>query len=212
MIRVLIVDDHHLFGAGLAAIIQQEPDIQVVDIAGTVAEGVDAVDAHMPDIVLMDFNLPDGSGAEATRLILARHPACKVVFLSMSEKEDDLIAAIRSGAVGYLLKNMKPARLIATLRAVQNGESALSNAMTLTLMKELSRRPSAETPSQAALKALTAREQEIFAHLAAGKSNQEIALALHISDNTVKYHVHSILTKLDLKDRKDAARFFNTGG
>jgi len=212
MIRILIVDDHNLFRAGLAAIIGEEADIEVVGQVGTVHEAVEAVRKLRPDIVLMDFSLPDGTGAEATKRIIEENPACKVVFITMSDKEEDLLAAIRSGAVGYLMKNMAPAKLVASLRSVQKGESALSRAMTLRLMKELARTREPETTEDPVLGKLTSREKDVLVEVATGKSNQEIADRLVISENTVKYHVHSILNKLNLRDRKEMTRFAREHG
>jgi two-component system nitrate/nitrite response regulator NarL len=205
--KIIIVDDHVLFREGLASIIRQEPDIEVCALVGTVQEAVDSALRLNPDIVLMDFNLPDGSGAKATRLIIQENPNTKVVFMTMSERDEDLLEAVRSGAVGYLLKNMSPSKLVSALRAVQEGESALSRSMTLKVMKELSRTKTAEPLADPVLGKLTQREKEILVEIASGKSNQEIALSLYISENTVKYHVHSILEKLGLEDRKQAARF-----
>ena len=123
MMRIIIVDDHNLFREGLAAILRQEADIEVVGLVGTVQEAVDAVHTLKPDIVLMDFSLPDGTGAEATRKIIQDYPDCKIVFMTMSDREEDLLAAIRSGAVGYLMKNMTPSKLVAALRSVQQGKA-----------------------------------------------------------------------------------------
>jgi len=210
--RTIIVDDHTLFREGLAAIIRKEPDIEVVGLVGTVQEAVEAVRRLKPDIVLMDFSLPDGTGADATRMIVQEDPRCKVVFMTMSDKDEDLLAAIRSGAVGYLMKNLAPSKLVAALRSVQKGESALSRSMTLRLMKEFSRTKEPEPLGEPALGKLTLREKELLTELAAGKSNQEIAQKLSISENTVKYHVHSILEKLNLRDRKEAASFAREHG
>lgn len=205
--RILIVDDHNLFREGLASIIQREEDIQVVGLAGSVQEAVSTVGLVKPDIILMDFSLPDGTGADATRRILQEYPDCKIIFITMSDRNEDLLTAIRSGAVGYLMKNMAPSKLVAAIRSVHQGESALSRSMTLRLMKELSRSKEAEPSGDPVLGRLTPREKELFLELAVGKSNQEIAQHLHISENTVKYHVHSILDKLKLSDRKEVARF-----
>ena len=179
---------------------------------GTVQEAVTTVLTLRPDVVLMDFSLPDGTGADATRQIIQDYPACKVVFMTMSERDEDLIAAIRSGAVGYLMKNMSPAKLVTALRAVEKGESALSRSMTLRLMAELSRSREPEPAADPALGKLTRREKEVLVELAAGKSNQEIARQLFLSENTVKYHVHSLLDKLNLRDRTEAARFAREHG
>jgi two-component system NarL family response regulator len=157
----------------------------------------------------MDFSLPDGTGVEATRQILHELPECKIVFLTMSEEDDDLFEAVRSGAKGYLLKNMKPGKLVVALRGVQNGESALSRAMTARLMEELSRTRKTEVPQDATL---TLREIDVIRALAAGLSNAEIAKQLFISENTVKYHVHSALGKLGLADRKQLAAYAREHG
>ncbi len=210
--KILIVDDHNLFREGLAAMLRQEADIEVVGLVGTVHEAVAAVRATKPDIVLMDFALPDGTGADATRKILQEYPECKIVFMTMSDRDEDLLAAIRSGAVGYLMKNMSLSKLVVSLRSVQRGESALSRSMTLRLMKELSRTKEPQSLGDPALGGLTPREKDVLAELAAGKSNQEIAQQLVISTNTVKYHVHSILEKLNLRDRKEAAKFAKDHG
>ena len=202
--KIIIVDDHVLFREGLAAIVRSEPDIDVIGQAGTVQEAIEIVLELKPDMVLMDFGLPDGNGADATRAILKEYPACKIIFLTMSEEDENLFAAIRSGAKGYLLKNMRPAKLVSTLRSVQKGESALSRSMTLRLMEELARTKEPQRSGEGD-PTLTRRELEVLRELAAGLSNQEIAERLFISENTVKYHVHSILEKLNLSDRRDAA-------
>jgi len=204
MIRILIVDDHVLFREGLAAIFRSEPDVEIVGMAGTVQEAVETVRRVKPDITLMDFTLPDGTGADATQIILGEYPQNKIVFLTMSEEDENLFSAIRSGAKGYLLKNMQPSKLVAALRSVHEGGSALSRSMTLRLMEELSRTEKSESVRDVTL---THRELEVLRELASGFSNQEIADHLVISENTVKYHVHSILEKLNLSDRKEAASY-----
>ena len=212
MIRTVIVDDHALFREGLASIIQLEPDIEVSGLAGTVQEAVEVVRTLKPDLVLMDFVLPDGTGADATRMVLKEHPDCKIIFLTMSEEDDNLFAAVRSGAKGYLLKNMSPSKLVNTIRSVQRGESALSRSMTLRLMEELSRTKEPERMGDSALAHLTRREMDVLRELTTGKTNKEIANQLYLSENTVKYHVHSILDKLNLPDRRAAAKFAQEHG
>jgi DNA-binding NarL/FixJ family response regulator len=207
--KIIIVDDHVLFREGLAAIIRSETDIEIMGQAGSVQEAIELVKTLKPDLVLMDFGLPDGTGADATRAILKEYPQCKIIFLTMSEEDEHLFAAIRSGAKGYLLKNMRPSKLISTLRSVQQGESALSRSMTLRLMEELAR---TQEPSRTGDPTLTRREMEVLRELASGVSNQEIADHLFISENTVKYHVHSILEKLNLSDRRDAAIYAREHG
>ena len=207
--KIIIVDDHILFREGLAAIIRSESDIEIIGQAGTVQEAIETVKLLKPDMVLMDFSLPDGTGADATRAILKEYPKCKIIFLTMSEEDENLFAAIRSGAKGYLLKNMHPSKLVSTLRSVQKGESALSRSMTLRLMEELAR---TKEPSRTGDPTLTRREMEVLREIASGVSNQEIADHLFISENTVKYHVHSILEKLNLSDRRDAAIYARERG
>ena len=207
--KIIIVDDHVLFREGLAAIIRREPDIEIIGMAGTVREAIELARASRPEIALMDFNLPDGSGVDATRRILEEFPACKIIFLTMSEQDDDLFSAIRSGAKGYLLKNMQPTDLVNAIRSVYEGESALSQGMTLRLMDELSRSERLAHPAE---NTLTLRELDVLRAIASGLSNQEIGNQLYISENTVKFHVHSLLAKLNLTDRKEAANFAREHG
>jgi len=207
MMKIIIVDDHVLFREGLALIIRQEADIEVLDLVGNVQDAIASVSRLKPDIVLMDFSLPDGTGAEAARQITQQVPDCKIIFLTMSDNDESLFAAIRSGAKGYLLKNMSPSKLISTLRSVQRGESALSRSMTLRVMGELSRTRESDHVGSPVLAKLTQREKEVLVKVAAGKSNKEIAQQLVLSENTIKYHVHSILEKLNLSDRKEMTRF-----
>jgi DNA-binding NarL/FixJ family response regulator len=212
MLRLVLVDDHALFLEGLASILRLEPDIEIVGLAGSVKEAVEMVHSLKPEIVLMDFSLSDGTGADATRMILDEHPECKIVFLTMSENDENLFSAIRSGAKGYLLKNMSPSKLIAAVRAVQRGESAVSRAMTLRLMEELSRTDEPDQFRDSQVETLTQRELDVLRELAKGMTNREIAERLYISKNTVKYHVHSILDKLDLPNRGEAAKFAKKHG
>lgn len=208
-IRIIVVDDHNLFREGLVAIIRSEGDIEIVGQAGTVREAVEMVRSMDPDIVLMDFTLPDGTGVDATREILQERPQCKIVFLTMSEEDENLFAAIRGGARGYLLKNMQPKKLVAAIKSVHQGESALSRSMTMRVMEELAR---TKSPGHKGDPTLTRRELEVLRELAAGFSNSEIANRLVVSENTVKYHVHSILGKLGLSDRREAADYAKKHG
>lgn len=210
--KLLIVDDHVLFREGLASIIRSERDIEILGLVGSVKDAVEMAGRTKPDIVLMDFNLPDGTGADATRAILDIHPKCGIVFLTMSEKDDNLLSAIRSGAKGYLLKDMHPTKLVNALRAVQKGESAVSRAMTLRLMQELSQPGKFEKAAGTPSPTLTRRELDVLNAIAKGMSNQEIANQFFLSENTVKYHVHSILDKLQLKDRREAAAYARERG
>lgn len=208
-IRIVVVDDHILFREGLVAIVRSEANIEVVGQAGTVREAIDLVVSVKPDVVLMDFGLPDGTGVDATRAIMKEDPGCKIIFLTMSEEDEDLFSAVRSGAKGYLLKNMHPSKLVATIKSVFDGESALSRSMTLRLMEELAR---TKEPLHNGDPTLTRRELDVLRELASGFSNSEIADHLVIAENTVKYHVHSILDKLGLSDRREAAEYAKKHG
>jgi DNA-binding NarL/FixJ family response regulator len=207
MIDILIVDDHMLFREGLAAIIRREPGIEVVGMAGSVQEAVVMTDELKPDIVLMDFNLPDGTGVEATRTIHARHPEMIIVFLTMYEEDENLVEAVRSGAKGYLLKNMNPVKLVASLHSVCRGEAALSREMTYRLMDAFTQTP-ARAPRADAYYQLTSRERDILAEVATGATNRQISQRLFLAENTVKHHLQSIMEKLGVSNRKEAAAFF----
>ena len=209
LIRIVVVDDHVLFREGLVAIIRSEADLEVVGQAGSVKEAVALIGSLKPEVVLMDFGLPDGTGVDATRAVLSEYPECRIVFLTMSEEDDDLFSAVRSGAKGYLLKNMHPAKLVATIKSVYEGESALSRSMTLRLMEELAR---TKEPLHSGNPTLTRRELDVLRELAGGFSNSEIGEHLFIAENTVKYHVHSILDKLGLSDRREAAEYAKKHG
>lgn len=209
--KVLIVDDHVLFREGLASIIRGE-EFEVVGLAGTVHEAVEKARDLQPDIILMDFGLPDGSGADAARTILMTQPDCKIIFLTVSDQDDHLFNAVRSGAKGYLLKTISPAKLLNAMRSVYKGESAMSRAMTLRLMEELARSKPAPTAEDALLASLTVRELDVLRELATGKTNKEIGADLLLSENTVRFHLHSIFEKLDVCDRHGAARFARENG
>lgn len=209
--NIIIVDDHILFREGIAAILRPEADIKIVGMVGSVREAVEAAYSSKPDVVLMDFHLPDGDGTDATRRILEKHPSCKIIFLTMSEQDENMFKAIRSGAKGYILKNMHPPQLLAAIRSVERGESALSAAMTLRLMEEMTRSTEASTPHPAE-NTLTLRELDVLRAIADGLSNQEIGERLFISENTVKFHVHSLLSKLNLPDRREAASYARRHG
>ncbi|MBP6179297.1 MAG: response regulator transcription factor [Anaerolineales bacterium] len=209
--NIIIVDDHILFREGIAAILRPEADIKIVGMVGSVREAVEAAYSSKPDVVLMDFHLPDGDGTDATRRILEKHPSCKIIFLTMSEQDENMFKAIRSGAKGYILKNMHPPQLLAAIRSVERGESALSAAMTLRLMEEMSRSTEASAPHPVE-NTLTLRELDVLRAIADGLSNQEIGERLFISENTVKFHVHSLLSKLNLPDRWEAASYARRHG
>jgi len=211
-IKVMIVDDHAMLREGLASLLQPQPDFEVVGEAGSVEEAVEKAIALKPDLVLMDYGLPGGSGVEATRAILRELPETDIVFLTVHEADDDLFAALRSGAKGYLLKNIPVSRMIAALSGLARGEAPLSRQMTSRVVAEFTQGRPLSRESSGAAHSLTKRELEVLMAMTTGATNREIADRLYVSVNTIKNHVHSILEKLDLKDRRAAIRFAREQG
>lgn len=210
--RILIVDDHILFREGLSGLLRSQADMEVIAECGTVREAVDlALQAH-PDVILMDYSLPDGTGLEATRSILAVDPQIQIIFLTVHDNDERVIAAMRAGAKGYLLKNLSVSKLLASLRALQRGEAAISRTMMARILAEFAQTTPAPTQVPSPLVGLTSREIEVLQELADGITNQEIATRLFISENTVKNHIHNILEKLSLHNRREAIEFARKNG
>lgn len=207
MTTILLVDDHILFRQGVCSILAAQPDLHVVGQAGSVREAIDLTTYLHPDIILMDFGLPDGSGLDATRAILQHHPTSNIIFLTIHEDSNQVVEAIRLGAKGYLLKNIQGAELIKFLRNVQRGEFALSPRMIATVLNEFVRNLQSTQPLVPQLQALSSRERQVLDEVATNSSNQEIAHRLSISENTVKNHVRNILAKLNVRNRREAADF-----
>lgn len=212
MIRVLLVDDHALFREGLASLLRGQPDFTVAGEAGSVQEAVALARNLQPDLALMDFSLPDGTGLDATQAILSACPQTRIVFLTVHEEDDRLFAAIRSGAKGYMLKNVPVAKLLERLRGLEHDEAAISPTLTGRILEAFARTVPGHQPNNAALSQLTPRELDVLAELATGASNREVAARLFITENTVKNHVGSVLAKLDLPNRRLAARFAQQQG
>jgi len=210
--RILIVDDHVLFREGLVSLLKAQPDFEVVGEASSVSEAVEIARQVQPDLILMDFGLPDGTGLDATQAILTERPETNIVFLTVHEEDDRLFAAIRSGAKGYLLKNVPVSKLLNYLRGVERGEAAISRAMVSRVLDQFSRMEPLRDAERAEMAELTMREMEVLQELATGATNREIADRLVITENTVKNHVRSILAKLNLRNRREAARFAQTHG
>lgn len=206
---LLIIDDHPLFREGLSSLLGSESGFQLVGGAGSVHEGIELARALHPDIVLMDFSLPDGTGLDATRAILAEYPDCKIVFLTVNEGDEDLLAAIRLGAKGYLLKNIAIADMISSLRALDRDEMALSRKMMNRIVNAFSATNKRDDSIEKLIERLSARELEILREIQSGASNSEIASRLFLSENTVKHHVHNILEKLGVENRREAIRVAN---
>ena len=200
-IRVLIVDDHAPFRAGLRALLTSMPDMEV---AGEAENGEDAIRAAaklQPDVILMDIQMPDTNGIEATRLIYQSSPHIGVIVLTMFEDDDSVFAAMRAGARGYLLKGADQAEILRALHSVASGEAMFGPAIARRLINFFAQlSPQVQNP----FPELTEREREILNLLARGRSNAEIAGALVISQKTVRNHVSNIFNKLQVADRAQA--------
>jgi DNA-binding NarL/FixJ family response regulator len=212
--RLLVVDDHEVVRQGLVAMLERRPGFQVVAQAGTVAEAIEMARRHQPDLVVMDVRLPDGSGIEACREIRAEMPQTRVVMLTSYPDEEAVFSAIVAGASGYLLKQVRGRDLVAALEAVGRGESLLDPAVTEKVLERVRRIATGGVTDD--LAQLTAQEQKILLLVAEGKTNKEIAADVFLSDKTVKNYVSSILSKLNLQRRAQAAAYIakrhtNTG-
>ena len=211
--KILIIDDHVLFREGLISLISHQPDMSVVGEGGSVREAFELSRKLQPDMILMDFSLPDGTGLDAAQVILREQPETKIIFLTIHDDDERLFPAIRLGAKGFLMKNIPVVRLLAALRGVQHGEAALSREMTARLMDAFAQsKPPLSPASEAPLSGLTPREREVLRELATDASNREIAERLVISENTVRNHVHNILEKLGISNRREAINLAHQNG
>jgi len=202
----LLVDDHLLFRKGLARLLDAQLDFEVV---GEAADGLEAIEQTRllrPDLVLMDIRMPNCNGLEATRQIKAHMPDVHVVMLTVSDDEQDLATAVRYGADGYLLKDLLPETLFQQLRGLMAGEAPIARGMTGKLLRQLAQQGQPAV-QPAAIDVLSARECEVLALIVQGYSNQEIGEDLGIARNTVKNHLRSILAKLGVRNRAQAAAY-----
>jgi DNA-binding NarL/FixJ family response regulator len=204
-IRILLVDDHEIVREGLRALLSRREGFHIVAQAGTVAESIVEAERTRPDIVVMDVRLPDGSGIEACREIREAMPETKVIILTSYADDDAVFASILAGASGYVLKQTRGRALADAIDAVARGESLLDPGITQKVMERL--RTSTERRAADPIDALNEQEHKILALIAEGKTNKEIAAEVFLSDKTVKNYVSSILTKLNLRRRSEAAAF-----
>ncbi|MBO8157871.1 MAG: response regulator transcription factor [Bacillaceae bacterium] len=210
-IKVVLIDDHKLFREGIKRILDFEPDFEVVAEGDDGNQAVELISLHQPDVVILDINMPNMNGVETTRRLLDQFPDLKILILSIHDDESYVTHALKSGAQGYLLKEMDTEELIEAIKVVKEGGSYLHPKVTHNLVKEY-RRLANESQKQQfnrveyrkPLHLLTRRECEVLQLLADGKSNRGVAEALYISEKTVKNHVSNILQKMNVNDRTQA--------
>jgi two-component system nitrate/nitrite response regulator NarL len=204
--RILLVDDHVLFRKGMARLIDSQPDFEVVAEAEDGYQAVQYARRFKPDLILMDIHMPECDGHEATRLIINEWREAQIVMLTVSDDDQDLFAAIRNGALGYLVKKIEPEELFARLRGVTQGEAPVSRVMASRILREFAR-IGTETPPPDSTRSLTPRERQVLRLVSKGLTNKEIGAQLHIAENTVKNHLRNILEKLHLQNRAQAAAY-----
>jgi len=209
-VKVLIVDDHALFRRGVRHTIEPEEDFEVVGEAEDGAEAMAKARELKPDLILMDINMPHCSGLEAVSAIKAELPDVKIIMLTVHNEDKNLFEAIKRGAGGFLSKNVRAKSLLDSLRGVMKGEAAISRLMAGKILNEFARLAGIEDGNMASR--LTPREKEVLQKISKGLSNKEIALSLSISEHTVKAHVTSILSKLHLQNRFQAADYARQRG
>ena len=197
--RVMLVDDRPLLRNGLASLLRAHGH-EVVGEADDGRQALDIVGQASPDVVLMDIRMPVMGGLEATRLMTAQHPEVKIVMLTVSDDENDLFEAVKSGAQGYLLKDLKASQFFEALDAIDRGEAVIPTRLAGNLLEEFRSRSQAAGEIEPG-DALSPREREVLDHVSQGLTNKEVAEKLYISENTVKYHMKNILDKLHLRNR-----------
>jgi DNA-binding NarL/FixJ family response regulator len=204
-LRVVLVDDHEVVRNGIKSLLAETPDVSVVGEAGTVKDAIERAVWARPDVVIMDVRLPDGSGIEATREIRARLPNTQVLMLTTFSDDEALFASIMAGAAGYVLKQIKGADLVRAVQTVGRGQSLLDPAVTKGLLDRLRR--GKHLLKDERLARLSAQEERILEMIAEGKTNREIGDKLHLAEKTVKNYVTSILSKLEVARRAEAAAY-----
>ncbi len=203
-IRLLIVDDHRMVAQGLQLGLAREVDLEVVGVTGTAAEALALAVSLRPDLLLIDFHLPDGTGADAAARIRAQVPAVKVVFLSADETDDAVLAAVEAGAAGYLLKSEPLDQVAVALRRAAEGEILINPATLMQLMSRQRDRARATAERDRLAATLTQREREVLQLMADGTDNRTIAEDMHISLTTVRWYVQNLLEKLDSHSKLEA--------
>ncbi|MCA9925790.1 MAG: response regulator transcription factor [Anaerolineales bacterium] len=210
--KIMLVDDHVLFREGLSSLLSAQPNLTIAGAAKSVNEAIQMARKLKPELILMDFSLPDGTGADAAQSILAELPNTKIIFLTVHDDDNRLFTAIRNGAKGYLLKNTPVDKLLTFLQGIERGEAAITPTMTSRVLEQFAKLEPKQTQPHLESSDLTARELQVLRQLDTGATNQEIAERLFISERTVKNHVSRILSKLNLKNRYEAANYARNNG
>jgi DNA-binding NarL/FixJ family response regulator len=205
--RIIIVDPQVLFREGLSSLLNNQPDIEVIDEIGSINGAYNRVIESQPDILLIDIGPRIDEGVNAIRTIHSHQPLIKVIILANEISDELLVNSLRSGAKGYLLKNTKFEDILSAIKSVECGEAALSRKMTRRLLDGLSDQDHHDDLDYSSIHKLTKREYEVFGLLTLGLSNQQIAEELFISENTVKIHVNKVLNKLNLRSRRETTKF-----
>jgi two-component system response regulator DevR len=203
--RIMLVDDHEVVRLGLKALIDRQPEMEVVAEAASAEESVAKALEFRPDSIVMDIRLGGGSGIDACREIMAQLPATKIVMLTSYAEDDVLFAAIRAGAAGYVLKQAGGKDVLRALEAVGQGQSLLDAALTERVFAQVRR--AARDQEAAAFSVLTEQEQRVLAQVATGKTNREIAQELHLGEGTVRNYVSNVFDKLGVANRAEAAAY-----
>ena len=203
--RIFLVDDHEVVRLGLKALLEHHPQFEVVGEAGTAKDAIEQVSKILPDVVLMDIRLPGASGIEACEEIMRRFPDTRVIMLTSYAEDEMLFSAIRAGASGYVLKQIGGEDLIRALEAVGRGEALLDSAVTQRVFQEVRRAVKDEEAS--AFANLSQQEKHVLVLVSEGKTNREIAKALFLGEGTVRNYVSSILSKLGVSNRAEAAAY-----
>lgn len=203
--QILLVDDHALFRKGVKALLSARPEYTVIGEAANGCEAIEMAHQLKPDVIFMDIDMPSVNGLNATRAIKRDLPAIHIIMLTVSDYEAQLFEAIKSGASGYLLKNLEPEELFDMLDKLQRGEAAINGVLANKILNEFSRLAQPRQQQQKANDQLSEREIEVLERLVRGDDNKEIAEALSITPNTVKTHLSNIMEKLHLRNRLEAA-------
>jgi DNA-binding NarL/FixJ family response regulator len=203
--RILLVDDHEVVRLGLRSLLEQHPNFEIVAEAATAREAVEKTRTHKPDVIVMDIRLKGGSGIEACQEITAQFPSAKVIMLTSYAEDEMLFSAIRAGAAGYVLKQIGGDDLVRAIEAVGRGEALLDPAVTQRVFQEV--RKAAREAEASAFADLTQQEMHVLQLVSEGRTNRQIAEMLYLGEGTVRNYVSSILSKLNVRNRAEAAAY-----